>query len=61
MSGPAEEEEKGCEVSVSPESEGEGQPVRNPVPPFLILTYVLVAVWALAYFILVGLTGEAIG
>lgn len=59
--GPAEGESKGCEDGESPESVEDRQMVRNPVPPFLILTYVLVTVWALTYFIFVGLRVKAIG
>lgn len=33
----------------------------NPLPPFLVIVYVGVAVWALAYFIFIGLRGWAIG
>jgi succinate dehydrogenase/fumarate reductase cytochrome b subunit len=33
----------------------------NPLPPFLVFVYVGVAVWALAYFILIGLRVKAIG
>jgi hypothetical protein len=58
---PAGREEKGSEERGSPESVGERQSVSNSVPPFLILTYVVVVVWALAYFIFVGLQGGAIG
>ncbi len=39
------------------EPEGHG----HPVPPFLVLVYVLVVVWALAYFLFVGLRVKAIG
>jgi hypothetical protein len=33
----------------------------HPLPPFLVFVYVGVAVWALAYFISIGLRGWAIG
>jgi hypothetical protein len=33
----------------------------NPLPPFLVFVYVGVAVWALAYLIVIGLRGRAIG
>ena len=33
----------------------------NPLPPFLVFVYVGVAVWALAYFIFIGLRVRAIG
>ncbi len=41
------------------EKKPEGQ--ENPVPPFLILVYALVVLWALAYFLFVGLRVKAIG
>ena len=41
---------------------GEGEKkADNPVPPFLIIAYIAVIVWALAYLILVGLRVKAIG
>ncbi len=42
-------------------SEEEQKKDDNPVPPFLIMAYLAVIVWALAYLILVGLGGKAIG
>jgi hypothetical protein len=33
----------------------------NPVPPFLVIVIILVMVWALAYFLFVGLKVKAIG
>jgi hypothetical protein len=33
----------------------------NPLPPFLVFVYVGVTVWALAYFIFIGLRVRAIG
>ncbi len=41
------------------EKESEGR--ENPVPPFLIVVYALVILWALAYFLFVGLRVKAIG
>ena len=44
------------------ETSGEEQKkADNPVPLFLIMAYIGVIVWALAYVILVGLSGRAIG
>jgi hypothetical protein len=37
------------------------QAADNPIPPFLVFVYVGAAVWALAYFIFVGLRVKAIG
>lgn len=42
-------------------SEEEQKKADNPVPPFLIIVYVGIIVWILAYLILVGLRVKAIG
>jgi hypothetical protein len=34
---------------------------NNPIPPFLVLVYVGVAAWMLAYLIFIGLRVKAIG
>jgi hypothetical protein len=55
---------EGCGAEREPEGVGSGEEQKkddNPVPPFLIMAYLAVIVWALAYLILVGLGGKAIG
>ena len=54
----SEEEIKNPERIGSEEGEKKAD---NPVPPFLIIAYIAVIVWALAYLILVGLRVKAIG
>lgn len=49
-----EEEAEGFEVAAEHE-------VKNPVAPFLILIFVGVAIWALAYAVVVGIFGGPIG
>lgn len=47
-----------------PEGVGSGEEQKkghNPVPPFLVIAYIVVIVWVLAYVILVGLRVKAIG
>lgn len=49
---------------LKPEGVGSGEEQKkadHPVPPFLIIAYVGVIVWVLAYVILVGLRVKAIG
>jgi hypothetical protein len=56
--------EKSGEDIKKPEGFGSGEEQKkadNPVPPFLIIAYFGVIVWALAYLILVGLRVKAIG
>ena len=59
--GPAElsgEDIKRAEKTGAGEEQKRGD---NPVPPFLIIAYIAVIVWALTYVILVGLRVKAIG
>ena len=56
--------EPSCEDIKNEEKIGSGEEKKkadNPVPPFLIIAYIAVIVWALAYLIVVGLGGKAIG
>ena len=55
-----EEGEKGQPPSPF-EPENSQRKTRNPVPAFLILVYVLVILWALAYYLFIGLGLKAIG
>jgi hypothetical protein len=59
---PAPPETGGEELK--PEGPGSGEEQKkadHPVPPFLVMVYVGVIVWALGYLILVGLRVKAIG
>lgn len=50
-----------------PKEQDAGEPVEapqaadNPVPPFLLLVYIGLTVWILAYLIIIGLRVKAIG
>lgn len=43
------------------EPEGMTKTAHNPIPPLLVLVYVGVILWILAYLIFVGLRNKAIG
>jgi hypothetical protein len=53
--------EKELEKQGTRESVEVPQPADNPVPPFLLFIYFGLAVWILAYLIIIGLRVKAIG
>ncbi|MGC1402094.1 MAG: hypothetical protein WA974_04120 [Thermodesulfobacteriota bacterium] len=56
--------EKSREELKKPEGAGSGEEQKkadHPMPPFRVIVYIAVIVWALAYLILVGLRVKAIG
>jgi hypothetical protein len=61
---PAGPAEPGAEEAPKPEEAGSGAGPRKadrPLPPLLIVVYVGVIAWVLAYLVLVGLRVKAIG
>jgi hypothetical protein len=55
-----EKQDAGRSVEVSQAGHGP-QRGKNPVPPFLLFIYVGLAVWIVAYLIIIGLRVKAIG
>lgn len=58
---PGEATEEDGKSPEGPELQDVPKAAENPVPPFLVFVYAGVVVWALAYWIVIGLRVRAIG